>query len=123
MTRTGVGRIVVDLRKALKEPGGVEDVEMRPGDRIEIPQAPSTVAVAGAVQEPRSVRFRRGKGADYYLQRAGGLTTSADKDRMYVVLANGETVRPGRVLFFWRAWPEILAGSRVVVPPKDDAGA
>jgi hypothetical protein len=118
LMRSTVGRIVVDLQRALKKPGGLEDVEMRPGDRIEIPQVPSTVAVAGAVQEPRSVRFSRGKGVDYYVQRAGGVSKDADEGRMYVVRANGEAVKPGRFLFVWRAWPEIRAGSRIVVPAK-----
>ncbi len=118
--RPSVGRIAVDLPAALKHPGGPEDIVLQDGDVIELPPSPSTVEVAGAVYSPKHILFRPGKGVDYYLERAGGLRVDARKGDIYVERANGEILRSGGRLF-WRAWPRINAGSRIVVPAKTGA--
>jgi polysaccharide biosynthesis/export protein len=118
LLRGALGVIGVDVRAALKKPGGSDDVILKDGDKITVPQRPSTVEVVGEVFRPHGVLFQPGKGADFYWDRAGGLKKSADKGRIYVELPNGETLKPNRILFFWRRWPKILPGCRVMVPSK-----
>lgn len=115
--RQGLGRVPVDLPAALKHPDGPQNIPLRDGDIVELPVRPSTVEVAGAVYQPGAVLFRPGKGLGYYLEHVGGLTGNARKNALYVVRANGEILKPGR-LFFWHTSPGIDPGSRIVVPPK-----
>jgi protein involved in polysaccharide export with SLBB domain len=116
--RGELGVIGADVRTALKNPGGLDDVVLKDGDIMTIPQRPSTVEVVGEVFRSRGVLFQPGKGADFYWDRAGGLKDSADQGRIYIELPNGETIKPKRFLFFWRRWPKILPGSRVIVPAQ-----
>ena len=110
--------IAINLPEALKNPGGKLDPVLYGGDVIHIPRKPTTVEITGAVYQPGHVFFQPGKGVGYYLSRAGGLTKDAIKSHIYVVLANGEVVKPDGFLF-WKSWPKLNAGSRIVVPlPK-----
>jgi polysaccharide biosynthesis/export protein len=118
LLRGPLGVIGVDAIAALKKPGGGDDVVLKDGDIVTIPQRPSTVEVVGEVFRPHGVLYQPGKGADYYWDRAGGLKKSADKGRIYVELPNGETRKPNRVFLVWHRWPKILPGSRVVVPAQ-----
>jgi len=116
LLRGALGAIGVDVRAALKEPSGGDDVVLKDGDILTIPQKPSTVEVVGEVFRPHGVLFQPGKRADFYWDRAGGLKKSADKGRIYIELPNGGIRKPNRIFFLWRRWPKILPGSRVVVP-------
>jgi protein involved in polysaccharide export with SLBB domain len=107
--------IAIDLPEALKNSGGKSDPILYGGDVIHIPRKPTTVEITGAVYQPGHVFFQPGKGVGYYLNRAGGPTKDAIKSHIYAVLANGEVVKPGGFLF-WKSWPKLNAGSRIVVP-------
>jgi ABC-type branched-subunit amino acid transport system substrate-binding protein len=52
-----------------------------------------------------------------YITQAGGFTDNARQKRAYVVYANGLKDRTKRLLFF-RKYPKIEPGSRVIVPFK-----
>jgi polysaccharide biosynthesis/export protein len=118
LLRGALGVIGVDVRAALEKPGGLDDVVLKDGDEITVPQRPSAVEVVGEVFEPHGVLFQPGKGAEFYWDRAGGLKKSADRGRIYIELPNGETIKPKRIVFFWHRWPKILPGCRVIVPAK-----
>ena len=45
----------IDLEKALANPGSIDDVVLRDGDELYIPQMQSTVKMSGAVTYPNSV--------------------------------------------------------------------
>ncbi|MDP6042553.1 MAG: SLBB domain-containing protein, partial [Candidatus Latescibacteria bacterium] len=104
--------IAIDLLRALKKSGGERDLVLYGGDVIQIPRRPTTVEIVGAVYQPGHVFFQSGKGVGYYLNRAGGPTKDAIKSHIYVVLANGEVVKPGHFLF-WKSWPKLNAGSQI----------
>ncbi|MEW6756080.1 MAG: SLBB domain-containing protein, partial [Candidatus Latescibacterota bacterium] len=114
--RAGLGRIAVDLKQALRDPAGAQDIVLVDGDVVAVPRRPATVEVAGEVFAPGAVPFRSGEGPAYYLRRVGGLKTTADEGRIYVELPNGGAMKPGRFLWLWRRWPDISPGSRIVVP-------
>ena len=115
--RPSIDTIAIDLSAALEQPGGAEDPVLQAGDIIEIPKKPATIEIIGAVYTSKHVLFRSGKSVNYYLKRVGGLTKNARKGDIYVVLANGDAVKPGRFLF-WKTWPRLNPGSRIVVPFK-----
>lgn len=93
----------IDLGKALKNPGSDDDVVLREGDRIIVPQFISTVKINGEVMYPNTVSYIKGKKAGYYIDQAGGYSENAKKGRAYIVymngtvdkLSNGAKPRPG----------------------------
>lgn len=117
-----VGRLGVDLTRALRQPGSQNDVILRPGDQIEVPEFLPSVKVEGAVNSPGSVLWERGRGLAYYLDAAGGLATNADGKHASVRQANGQVMTRRRSLFA-RSDPEPTPGSTVTVPTKPDRPA
>ena len=113
--------IGINLKDALQNPGGTEDLILQSGDRINIPQKPATVEVKGAVYLPRTLLFRPHEGVDQYLERSGGLSKNADRGGTYFILPNGEILRPRRFLF-WRLWPKMIPGIQIIVPTKGQIG-
>jgi protein involved in polysaccharide export with SLBB domain len=114
----GVGRINVDLPRALKDRTSRHNVTLQPGDAIEIPEYQPSVKVTGAVNSPGSVLWQRGNGLEYYLSAAGGFSYRADKGRVSVKYANGE-VRTRRRSLLFTSNPRPAPGSEVYVPVKD----
>ena len=74
--------------------------------------------VLGAVNSPGSVLWRQGASLDYYLSAAGGFAFNADKGRVSVRYANGET-RTRRSGLFSGSDPRPGPGSEVFVPVKE----
>lgn len=102
------GRIVVEADPGVLRSRPELDPLLEPDDRIVVPKRPSTVLVAGEVNNPGAVQFLAGRDADGYIRDAGGLTGNADEGRIYLVHPNG------------RAEPLHLSGwnhSVRVVPP------
>lgn len=89
---TATGRLAgVDLATALA--GHAEaDLVLVNGDAIEIPIRPGTIRVMGEVMVPSSLRYEPGLRAPDVVRRAGGPTSQADTDRMFVVRADGSVV-------------------------------
>jgi protein involved in polysaccharide export with SLBB domain len=114
----GVGRINVNLPRALKEPTSRNNIVLQPGDSIEIPEYQPSVKVSGEVNSPGSVLWQKGRSLDYYLGAAGGFTYKADKGHVSVRFANGE-VRSRRRSLFLSNDPQPGPGSEVLVPVRD----
>ena len=108
------GFVAVDLRAALAHPKGTDDIILVDGDTITVPETPTTVSVAGAVNSPRGILFESGHRMEYYLDLAGGLAPDAAKDRI-VIFHRGGGVIPGN-----RA-RELKQGDYVFVPTKVQA--
>ncbi len=113
-----VGRINVDLKRALQDTASRYDIMLQRGDVIEIPEYQPAVKVGGAVNSPGSVLWKQGADLQYYLDGAGGFTYRADKGRVSVQYANGE-VRTRRKTLFFRSDPRPGPGSEVFVPVRD----
>lgn len=79
----------IDLSKAVKHPGGEDDIILREGDRLIVPQYVSTVKINGEVMYPNTVSYLKGKKAKYYIDQAGGYSDKAKKGRAYIVYMNG----------------------------------
>jgi protein involved in polysaccharide export with SLBB domain len=114
--KDATGRMAIDFEQALKKKGRNKyDLVLAAGDSIHIPREPKTVKVIGEVGFPSSVLWEDGKSMEYYIDQAGGLLATADKDKISVVMANGRVERPG----FMRQ-PQPDAGAVVRVPTKPE---
>jgi len=114
----GVGRINVDLPRAVRDTASSFNLILQPGDSIEIPEYQPAVRVRGAGTSPGSVLWKAGAGLDYYIQGAGGFSYLADKGRVNVKYANGE-VRTRRKSLIFTSTPRPGPGSEVFVPVRD----
>ena len=113
----GVGRVNVELPRALRDRGSTHNVILQPDDSIFIPEYEPTVKVLGAVNAPGSILWRRGADLDYYISAAGGLAANAEGGRVSVRYANGDARTRRRWLFSWST-PTPGPGSEVFVPTK-----
>ncbi len=112
-------RIGLDLERILRSPGSGEDLFLREGDVIRIPEEQQTVAIIGAVMQDVEVRYQDGRSLRYYINRAGGFSENARSGRAYVVYANGDVDRRKRYIFgLIKSNPDIEPGAQIIVPEK-----
>lgn len=86
------GRITINLKSILSDASSEVNLSLENGDRLEVPQTPSDVTILGEVYNPGSVVYSPGMTLDYYLQQMGGLTSNADRSRVFIVRADGTTI-------------------------------
>lgn len=101
----------IELDKALKNPGTDDDPILREGDRIVVPRYDGTVKINGEVLFPNTVYFKEGKNTDYYINLAGGTTSTAKKSMTVIIYMNGMVARADR-----KHKPR--PGCQIVVPTK-----
>ncbi|MGB6975392.1 MAG: SLBB domain-containing protein [Terracidiphilus sp.] len=96
------------------------DIELRRGDVLTIPKQPGFVLVTGQVYNATALTFSPGKSASWYLTRAGGTNTSANRKDIFIIRANGSVV--GRHSGTWFGGgvlsTRLNPGDVVVVPQK-----
>ena len=101
----------IQLDKALEAPGSDYDLTLREGDKIIVPEYTNTVKVSGNVLYPNTVAYKKGKGARYYINQAGGWGIRAKKGSTYIVHMNGTVNQMGK-------GEKPTPGSEVIVPTK-----
>ena len=101
----------IELDKALENPGSDDDPILREGDRIIVPHYDGTVKINGEVLYPNTVYFKEGKDANYYIDLAGGTTSTAKKSQTIIIYMNGMVARADR-----KHKPR--PGCQIVVPTK-----
>ncbi len=115
------GRLVIHVDSDINRWAGTPaDIEVRAGDRLRIPKRPGFVLVSGQVYSPSAITFMPGRTAGWYLQRAGGATSIANRKEIFVIRANGAVI--GRRSGSWYDH-DVLAtklnpGDTIVVPQK-----
>jgi protein involved in polysaccharide export with SLBB domain len=87
-----------------------------PGDSVYVPRVISYVEVAGAVNNPQYITYK-GKRFKYYINAAAGTTQNARLKGAYIQYPDGLN-RPVRHFLFFRVYPNVKPGSRIVVPEK-----
>lgn len=103
--------IGIDLEDALKNPGSEEDVVLRDGDVIEVPQMNNTVKIFGGVFYPSTVSFQKNLGWKGYIRLAGGFKNLARRGKVYALYMNGKAVERSKIV------PE--PGMELVVPERN----
>ncbi len=114
-----IGRVGVELSAALRRYESNDNLILRDGDYITIPAYNSVVTIKGAVNQPSTVAYVRGKGIDYYIGAAGGPSRLADEGRAYVVQPSGKLESVRHRFLMTSAMPQPRPGSVVNVPEKD----
>jgi protein involved in polysaccharide export with SLBB domain len=89
-----------------------------PGDSIFIPRQGTFVEVKGFVNTPQLLRFNSTR-FKYYISAAGGVNDKGSLRRSYIQYPNGIN-RPVRKFLFFRNYPTVKEGSRIIVPEKSD---
>ncbi|MDD3788176.1 MAG: SLBB domain-containing protein [Petrimonas sp.] len=102
----------IDLEKALKRPGSDDDLVLRAGDELFIPQYEGTVKISGGVLYPNIVTYNKRMNLESYIRQAGGYSRLAMKSKPFVIYMNGK-VAAGR-------WAKIEPGCEIVVPEKPE---
>lgn len=105
--------VAINLERAMQNPGGDDDVRLREGDELVVPQFSNTVKISGEVMYPISLNYEKGKSLKYYIKRAGGFADRAHKSHVYAIYMNGSVQQLGR-----RASKDIQPGCEIVVPTK-----
>ena len=103
--------VAIELDKAIANPGSDDDPYLREGDRIVVPRYTSTVSINGEVLYPNTVRFKAGENADYYIDLAGGVSSSGKRSQTIIIYMNGMVAKADR-----KHKPR--PGCQIVVPTK-----
>jgi hypothetical protein len=109
-SKYSVGKVGVDIARAILKPKDRTNISMVDGDSIYIPERLNTVKVIGEVGFETSLLYKKGAPVKYYIELAGGFTRRSEKDRVVVEYANGETSRDG----YFNRKPD--AGSLIYIP-------
>ena len=105
----------INLKEAIEKPGGSADIVLRDGDRIVIPVFTNTVRINGEVMYSNTTPYVKGKSLKYYIERAGGYSEKAKKNKAYVVYMNGSVSKAKK-----RSSKLVQPGCEIVVPAKRD---
>ena len=106
--------VAINLKKAVEDPGGVEDIVLRENDVLTVPQYTSTVKISGEVRYPITVTYKKGEKLSYYIKHAGGYTDGAKKSDVYAIYMNGGVSEVSKY-----SSGDIKPGCEIVVPTKN----
>jgi len=93
--------------------------ELVSGDKIIIPAINNTVVISGEVQQEGIINIDRPISAKIAIESVGGFTNNSVKKEVYVEYQNGLRKVTRNFLFF-KLYPRVLPGSKVMVPKKDE---
>ncbi len=113
--RKGV-RVNLDLTNRRPTAEEKRDLILLPGDSVYVPRVISYVEVSGAVNNPQYISYH-GHRFKYYINAAAGVTQNARLRGAYIKYPNGLNQPVKRFLFF-RNYPKVLPGSKIIVPEK-----
>ena len=105
--------IGIDLEKAMANRGSLEDVILRAGDIIDVPQMNNTVKISGGVLYPNIVAFNGKEDWRYYISQAGGYTKHARTGKVFAVYMNGQVARKGKI--------RVEPGMEIIVPERSES--
>lgn len=111
-SKVTLGRIVIHLDTLEKFKGSDYDIILEDGDRLTVPLQPAEVITIGSLRNPTSFVHRSNENIQYYINRSGGFTKSADKKQLYLIKADGSAV-----VGFLKL-RDVDPGDTIIVPPK-----
>lgn len=112
-------RVGIHLDKIIKNKGGEHDLILKEGDELIIPSEKQTIVVSGEVLSQVMTRYEKGKSVRSYIHSAGGFSSRAKRNSVYVIYANGDVKGTKNFLFF-RSYPKIEPGAVIVVPERPE---
>lgn len=110
-----VYQVAINLEAVMKDSESVENIELRDGDKLIIPQYSATVRISGEVGHPITINYKKGKRLSYYIKRAGGYAEKAKKNGVYAIYMNGGVNKISK-----SSSKDIMPGCEIVVPKKNN---
>jgi protein involved in polysaccharide export with SLBB domain len=111
------GRIIIDLLD------DSEEVLIRDGDSLLIPEKNNNVFMYGEVLNEGALSYQSGADLEFYLSEASGLKDQANTQSIFIMFPNGKTKQFNRKRNIFASKPEeiiIEPGSVIYVPKKLD---
>ena len=116
------GRVVVNLTDSTNNE--TNNVQIKDGDELIIPEISNNVYVYGEISTEGSVMFSPNQDVNYFVNRSGGFKKFADVNSIYILHPNGESVRYENKRNVFESQPKsevkIYPGSIIFVPRKLD---
>ena len=109
------------LSHILRNPGTSYDYFLKEGDQVYIPMKSEEIWVNGEIMNPMGLAWERGRSLKYYINRSGGFSSEAKKNKIYVVYSNGTTDVTRS--FIVKRYPQVEPGSQIVIPAKPERKA
>ncbi len=91
-----------------------DNVLLKGGDIIRIPKNPKTVYISGYINKPGYIDFEPGKNMEWYIAKAGGISSGGVKNRARIVRGNTQVWSEGDSKEF------VYAGDQIYVPAHPD---
>jgi polysaccharide export outer membrane protein len=116
-SRQRVGKVVVDFNELFNKGNKSEDLILKRGDVINVPEAKDYIILLGQVVNPGNIIFQPGLSVDDYIDLAGGFGWRAEDGDVRVIKANSgewvdaedvDTLKPGDTIWI----PEIPPGPK-----------
>ena len=128
------GRMALPLSDPAALKNTMYDVVLEDGDSLFIPSDPQSIQVAGSVFNPTAFIFDPKGTVKDYIELAGGLSQTADKESVYILKVDGTAMRPGKGSSRGLSWNQkekrweyasspLDSGDSIVVPEKLDRTA
>ncbi|MFY7900746.1 MAG: SLBB domain-containing protein [Chitinophagaceae bacterium] len=114
--------VAINLTQILANPGGREDIFLQEGDELFIPVVNNMISIEGEVFKPLDIAFtyEKGKSLKEYISDAGGTTLSAQRNKIFVIYANGRAAQTRTKWIFLRKYPQVEPGCKIFVPKKPE---
>ena len=119
LIRKDIGKVSIQLDKALRRPGSKFDLRLLEGDVLVIPARTDAVTIEGNVLQPGTIvmfepshqRFK------YYTDLAGGFAKRTLRRNCTVTYVDGK-VKRAKKIFFIRIYPKVKQGALLTVAEK-----
>ena len=110
------GRVTGDFSKDSET---ADNFYLQEGDYIFVPTNLSTVTISGEVLNPSTATFEEGLKVYDYINNAGGLTKYADTSAIYLIRANGKSIKLEKNIFV-SSNIKIMPGDSIIIPRNLD---
>lgn len=108
--------MVVDFKALIQNGDTSQNIYMRDDDSVWIPRARGYISVIGSINNQGNVNYVPGMPYDYYIEKAGGYTSAADKSEVRVINSRTSTYIDPRSDDEY----EIGPGDTIVIPAEKD---
>ncbi len=116
------GRVVINLARSRNNES--EQVQIKEGDELIIPEISNNVYVYGEISTEGSVMYSPNQDVKYFVNKSGGFKKFADVNSIYILHPNGESVRYSNKRNIFESQPKseirVYPGSIIFVPRKLD---
>jgi protein involved in polysaccharide export with SLBB domain len=115
---TPIGRLVIDLDRLINDATS-DDLVLKGGDELTIPNITPAISVIGEVFVPATHLFDSTLTVNDYIERAGGIREYGDESKVYIVRADGSVFVPDNSFWFTSEDTSMLRAGDTIVVPRD----